>query len=170
LMGYYNPMLAYGLEKFVCDAIESGADGFIIPDLPIEESDEFVGASHIVPEGYDSPLPLIQMLAPTTPSERMEMIVKNARGFIYLVSVTGVTGERKSVSEDLGDLISRVRHYTSVPVCVGFGISTPEQARRVGALADGVIVGSACVKTIGESENPVEAAREFARRFRNALA
>ena len=169
LMGYYNPMLAYGLEKFLCDAVVAGADGFIIPDLPLEESDEFVGASHIVPEGYDSPLPLIQMLAPTTPNERMELIARNASGFIYLVAVTGVTGERKSISEGLGELITRVRERTTVPVCVGFGISTPEQARQVGALADGVIVGSACVKTIGESETPVETAKQFAMEFREAL-
>jgi tryptophan synthase alpha chain len=165
LMGYYNPMLAYGLEKFIHDAREAGADGFIIPDLPMEESDEFLGATHM------SPLqpPLIQMLAPTTQPERIEMIARNAKGFIYLVSVTGVTGERKSISEGLGELIARVREHTSVPVCVGFGISTPEQARQVGALADGVIVGSACVKTIGGSENPVEVAREFAKIFRDAL-
>ena len=169
LMGYFNPMLAYGLEKFVHDAREAGADGFIIPDLPFEEADEFVGASHIVPEGYDSPLPLIQMLAPTTPNERMESIARNAKGFIYLVSVTGVTGARTSISSGLGDLIARVREHTSVPVCVGFGIGTPEQAAQVGALADGVIVGSACVKAIGESENPVDVAKQFAREFRDAL-
>jgi tryptophan synthase alpha chain len=167
LMGYYNPMLAYGLEKFVCDAIDAGVDGFIIPDLPIEESDEFV--SMRVGTGGRPSLPLIQMLAPTTPNERMEMIARNARGFVYLVSVTGVTGERKSISDGLGDLIARVRQHTSVPVCVGFGISTPEQAKQVASLADGVIVGSACVKAIGESKNPIEAAKEFARRFQSAL-
>lgn len=163
LMGYYNPILAYGLEKFIHDSREAGADGFIVPDLPMEESDEFVGATR------DSPLPLIQMLAPTTPNARMEMIARNAKGFIYLVSVTGVTGARTSISEGLSDLIARVREHTSEPVCVGFGIGTPEQAKQVGALADGVIVGSACVKTIGGSEKPVEAAREFAREFSNSL-
>ncbi len=161
LMGYYNPVLAYGLERFVCDAAEAGADGFIIPDLPREEADEFQSIVH--------DLPLIQMLAPTTPNERMEMIARNARGFLYLVSVTGVTGERKALSKNLGDLIARVREHTSVPVCVGFGISTPQQAKQVGALADGVIVGSACVKTIGGSENPVETAKQFAAEFRSAL-
>ena len=163
LMGYYNPMLAYGLEKFIHDAQAAGADGFIIPDLPLEEADEFVEATHA------SPLPLIQMLAPTTPNERMETIARNAKGFVYLVSVTGVTGARSSISDGLGDLIARVREHASAPICVGFGISTPEQAKQVGALADGVIVGSACVKTIGGSENPVEAAREFAKSFREAL-
>ncbi len=166
LMGYYNPMLAYGLEKFVCEAREAGADGFIIPDLPFEEANEF----HIaLSEASAVEAPLIQMLAPTTPDERMETIARNAQGFIYLVSVTGVTGERKSISEGLGDLISRVREHTTVPVCVGFGIGTPEQAKEVAALADGVIVGSACVKTIGGSMKPVEAAREFAREFQQAL-
>jgi tryptophan synthase alpha chain len=167
LMGYYNPMLAYGLEKFICDAADVGVDGFIVPDLPIEEAEEF--DSVLVGMGGRPSLPLIQMLAPTTSNERMEMIARNARGFIYLVSVTGVTGERKSISEGLGDLISRVRQHSSVPVCVGFGISTPEQAHQVGALADGVIVGSACVKMIGGSENPVETAKQFAAEFRDAV-
>ena len=175
LMGYYNPMLAYGLEKFVRDAKEAGADGFIIPDLPLEEAEEFqsmliagrVDGDALSPSYRD--LPLIQMLAPTSPNGRMEAIARNAKGFIYLVSVTGVTGERREISNDLGDLIQRVRTHTSAPVCVGFGISTPEQAKQVGQLADGVIVGSACVKMIEGSENPVEAARGFARSFRDAL-
>lgn len=177
LMGYYNPMLAYGLERFVCDAVEAGVDGFIVPDLPMEESGEFISAlekfggrvdgGDFLPSYRD--YPLIRMLAPTSPPERMEMIARNAKGFIYLVSVTGVTGERKSISEGLGELIARVREHTNAPVCVGFGISTPEQARSVGRMADGVIVGTACVKTIGESGNPVEAAREFAREFQQAL-
>jgi tryptophan synthase alpha chain len=169
LMGYYNPMLAYGLEKFVRDAKEAGADGFIIPDLPMEESDEFVGASQSALKGYDSPLPLILMLAPTSSPERMEMIARNAKGFIYLVSVTGITGERKSLAEGLGDLIAQVREHTSAPVCVGFGIGTPEQAKEVGKMADGVIVGTACVRTIGGSQTPVETAKQFAMSFREAL-
>ncbi|NOH02785.1 MAG: tryptophan synthase subunit alpha [Chloroflexi bacterium] len=161
LMGYYNPMLAYGLEKFVRDAAEAGADGFIIPDLPAEESEEF--------EKVIGDLPLIRMLAPTSSTDRMERIARSAEGFIYLVSVTGITGERKSLAEGLGELIAQVREHTSAPVCVGFGIGTPEQAREVGKMADGVIVGSACVKTIGGSEKPVETAGEFARSFREAL-
>jgi tryptophan synthase alpha chain len=112
---------------------------------------------------------LIQMLAPTSPNERMELIARNAKGFIYLVSVTGVTGARTSISDGLGNLIQRVRDHTSVPVCVGFGIGTPDQAKQVGALADGVIVGSACVKTIGSSQKPVETAKQFAAEFRSAL-
>jgi tryptophan synthase alpha chain len=176
LMGYFNPMLAYGLEKFVRDAREAGADGFIIPDLPMEEAEEFksilnggrVDGDALSPSYRD--LPLIQMLAPTSPNERMEAIARNAKGFIYLVSVTGVTGARTSISEGLGDLIARVREHTSAPVCVGFGIGTPEQAKQVGALADGVIVGSACVKMIGGSQTPVETAKQFAAEFRGALS
>ena len=97
------------------------------------------------------------------------MIARNARGFIYLVSVTGITGERKSLADGLGDLIAQVREHTSAPVCVGFGISTPKQARQVGALADGVIVGTACVRTIGGSEKPVETAEQFAAEYGSAL-
>ena len=169
LMGYYNPMLAYGLEKFVKDACDAGADGFIIPDLPTEESDEFVS---VVGADRDAerPLPLIRMLAPTSSPERMEMIARNAKGFIYLVSVTGITGERKSLAEGLGDLISLVRQHTYAPVCVGFGIGTPEQAREVGHIADGVIVGTACVRAIGKSGTPVETAKQFAAEFRSAMS
>jgi tryptophan synthase alpha chain len=167
LMGYYNPMLAYGLEKFVRDAKEAGADGFIVPDLPVEESAEFENV--LVGATGPSPLPLIRMLAPTSSSDRMEMIARNAKGFIYLVSVTGITGERKSIVEGLGDLIASVREHTSAPVCVGFGIGTPEQAKEVGQMADGVIVGTACVRTIGTSQTPVETAKQFAQDFRNAL-
>ena len=178
LMGYYNPMLAYGLEKFIRDAKEAGADGFIIPDLPMEEAEEFYSATRPSTADFaksaqssaqDEELPLIQMLAPTSPDERMESIARNAKGFIYLVSVTGVTGERREISNDLGDLIARVRAHTSAPVCVGFGIGTPEQAKQVGQLADGVIVGSACVKVIGGSKTPVETAKQFAAEFRSAI-
>ena len=161
LMGYYNPMLAYGLERFVHDAEQAGADGFIIPDLPMEEAVEF--------EAVIGELPLIHMLAPTTPEDRMQSITQHAKGFLYLVSVTGITGVRQSVMEGLGDLIARVRAHTTTPVCVGFGIGTPEQASAVGAMADGVIVGSACVKAIGDSTNPIATATEFARSFQAAL-
>src|SRR5258706_6420088 len=161
LMGYYNPMLAYGLERFIHDAREAGADGFIVPDLPMEEAEEF--------QSINGDMPLIQMLAPTSPNDRMESIARNAKGFIYLVSVTGVTGERTSISEGLGELIQRVREHTSAPVCVGFGIGTPEQAKAVGKMADGVIVGTACVRTIGGMETPVERAQQLAAEFRSAL-
>jgi tryptophan synthase alpha chain len=168
LMGYFNPMLAYGLEKFVRDAAEAGADGFIVPDLPTEESADFESALLAGANGR-SPLPLVRMLAPTSSPDRMETIARSAQGFIYLVSVTGITGERKSIAEGLGDLISSVREHTSTHVCVGFGIGTPEQAKEVGQMADGVIVGTACVRTIGTSQTPVETAKKFAAAFRIAL-
>ncbi|MCX6082643.1 MAG: tryptophan synthase subunit alpha [Chloroflexi bacterium] len=161
LMGYYNPMLAYGLENFILDAHHAGADGFIIPDLPPEEAGEL--SSKL------GDLPQICMLAPTTSDDRMEEIARKAKGFIYLVSVTGVTGSRASLPDDIAPLIERVRKHTNIPVCVGFGIGTPEQAQTVGTFADGVIVGSACVRTIGESQDPVKAAGEFASLFAAAL-
>ncbi|MCS6993035.1 MAG: tryptophan synthase subunit alpha [Anaerolineales bacterium] len=160
LMGYYNPILAYGLRNFVRDAVQAGADGFILPDLPPEEADEFRALLD------ETQTPLVTMLAPTTSDERMERIARRAQGFIYLVSVTGVTGERSQVTSGLSDLIARVRRYTEIPVCVGFGISTPEQAAAVGQLADGVIVGSACVRAVGGSADPVQAAAEFAQKYR----
>jgi tryptophan synthase alpha chain len=161
LMGYYNPLLAYGLERFARSAEQAGADGFIIPDLPMEEAGEF--------EPFAGDLPLIRMLAPTTPDDRMEAIARSARGFIYLVSVTGTTGVRQSVAGGLDGLIARVRAHTTAPVCVGFGIGTREQARAVGAIADGAIVGSALVGAIEKSLDPIATAGEFARSFHEAL-
>lgn len=161
LMGYYNPILAYGIESFVRDAKAAGVDGFIVPDLPPEEAGEFT-----IQLGE---LPQICMLAPTSSDARMERVARNAKGFIYLVSVTGVTGSRSELSKDINSLVSRVRIHTDIPVCVGFGIGTPEQARAVTLFSDGVIVGSACVREIGESHNPVQSAREFALRFKSAL-
>ena len=161
LMGYYNPMLAYGLDRFVSDARNAGADGFVIPDLPPEEAGELAEKL--------GDLPQISMLAPTTPPERMQEIATNAKGFIYLVSVTGVTGSRNSLPSGLDVLIQQVRTFTSTPVCVGFGIGTTEQAKMVSNLADGVIVGSACVRFIGESPDPVKSAEVFARDFHNAI-
>ncbi len=161
LMGYYNPLLAYGLTRFAREAAQAGVDGFIVPDLPMEEAGEF--------EALTGDLPLIHMLAPTTPDERMATIAGHARGFIYLVSVTGTTGVRQLVPDGLATLIARVRRFARAPVCVGFGIGTPAQAEAVGALADGVIVGSACVRAVGESLDPVMTAAQFARSFQEAL-
>ncbi len=161
LMGYYNPLLAYGLEQFARAAEQEAADGFIIPDLPVEEAGEF--------EPLTGELPLIRMLAPTTPDDRMEAIARSANGFIYLVSVTGTTGVRSTPTSGLAELVHRVRTHTRVPVCVGFGIGTPEQARQVAAIADGVIVGSALVRAVGESSEPISTARAFAASFSEAL-
>jgi tryptophan synthase alpha chain len=169
LMGYYNPLLAYGLLRIAAQAAEAGADGFIVPDLPPEESAEFESA--LAAEAiHESPLPLIRMIAPITPPNRVHAIAQGARGFIYLVSLTGVTGARTHLPEGLPELIARVREHTALPLCVGFGISSPEHARAVGQIADGVIVGSACVKTIGDSADPVKTAADFARAFKAALA
>jgi tryptophan synthase alpha chain len=158
LMGYFNPLLAYGPAALAREAAESGADGFIVPDLPPEESAEF--------EATIQPLPQIRMVAPTTPEARLATVLRDARGFVYLVSLTGVTGARAALPEGLPEFIARVRAQTALPLCVGFGISTPEQARAVGQLAEGVIVGSACVRAVGESADPARAAAEFARSFR----
>ena len=169
LMSYYNPLMAAsrGLSRLALDAAQAGADGFIVPDLPPEEAAEF--------EAAINPLPQIRMLAPTTPAQRIHTITQNARGFLYLVSLTGVTGARHHLPEGLPDFVARVRavqtrHGASLALCVGFGISTPEQARAVGQLADGVIVGSACVKTVGEAADPARAAGAFARAFKAAIA
>ena len=165
LMGYYNPLLSYGLARLASAAEAAGASGFIVPDLPPEEAAEMEAA-------LPASLPLIRMLAPTTPPERATRIAADARGFIYLVSVTGTTGVRSELPPGLPDFIARVRRDApaGLPLCVGFGISTPEQGRAVGALADGVIVGSACVKTVGEAADPVAAAEKFARKFKTALS
>jgi tryptophan synthase alpha chain len=166
LMGYYNPWLAYGLSRLGLDAAAAGVDGFIVPDLPPEESADFEAA-------LPGEMPLVRMLAPTTPPERARRVLECARGFIYLVSVTGVTGARSELPPGLGDLITRTRAAfapgAAVPVCVGFGIGTPEQARAVGEVADGIIVGSACVRAIGAAADPVSEAERFARSFKEAL-
>jgi tryptophan synthase alpha chain len=165
LMGYYNPLLAYGLPRLAQAAATAGASGFIVPDLPPEEAAEMEAA--LAPSG----LPLVRMLAPTTPLGRAARIAAGAQGFIYLVSVTGTTGARSALPTDLPDFIARVRAAApkGLPLCVGFGISTPAHARAVGELADGIIVGSACVKTIGEAADPVAAAEQFARDFKAPL-
>jgi tryptophan synthase alpha chain len=164
LMGYYNPVFRFGLKRFSREAAEAGADGLIIPDLPVEESAE-------MEEALGGGLPFIRMLAPTTSAERARRICASARGFLYLVSVTGVTGERDKVSADLPGFIARVRGAVpkGLPLCVGFGIGSPAQAAEVGRLADGVIVGSACVRAIGEARDPKRAAADFAAAYRAAL-
>jgi tryptophan synthase alpha chain len=161
LMGYYNPMLAYGLARFADHALRAGADGFIVPDLPPEEAAEFESAL--------GEAPLIRMIAPTTPNRRIRLIAERARGFIYLVSLTGTTGAREHLPEGLREFVARVREHVPLPLCVGFGIATPDHARAVGQIADGVIVGSACVRAIGAASDPARAAADFARAFKAAL-
>jgi tryptophan synthase alpha chain len=164
LMGYYNPILQFGLNRFCEAAAEAGADGLIVPDLPAEESSELEAA-------LGGKLPLIRMIAPTTSADRARTICTAAQGFLYLVSVTGVTGARESIPAGLPEFIARVRASApaGTPLCVGFGISTPAQAAGVGAVADGVIVGTACVRAVGESAHPKRAAAEFAGAFRKVL-
>jgi tryptophan synthase alpha chain len=164
LMGYYNPIFRYGLKSFCADALESGADGVIVPDLPVEESGELEDA-------LGGNLPFIRMLAPTTSADRTRKICAAAKGFLYLVSVTGVTGARANIASGLPEFITRVRSAVSkdLPLCVGFGIGSPGQAAEIGRIAEGVIVGSACVRAIGSAQDPKRAAAEFAVAFRAAL-
>ena len=142
LMGYANPILAAGLENFARRAAGAGAAGAIVPDLPVEEAAE---AERVFSRAG---LDLILLAAPTSPPERIRKIVRHSSGFVYLVSTTGVTGARDRVPSDLRGFIARVRRETDKPLCVGFGISTPAQARAVAELADGVIVGSALVNAV----------------------
>ena len=162
-MGYYNPILAYGVERFACDAAAAGADGFIIPDLPPEEADQLETAC----QAYG--LALVYLLSPTSTPDRIARVAARATGFIYLVSVAGVTGARKELPLDLGGFIQRVRSVAQVPLAVGFGIATPEQARTVGRLADGVIVGSALINAIEKAAHPAQAAALFVQSLRGVL-
>jgi tryptophan synthase alpha chain len=145
LMVYANLVLAHGGEAFAQRAARAGASGLIVPDLPHEESQNVRDASDA------AGLALIPLVAPTTPDERLRAIGADARGFVYAVSLTGTTGERGELPPGLPELIERVRAATTTPVAVGFGISTEEQARAVGELADGVIVGSRVVRAAGET-------------------
>ena len=144
LLTYYNPVLAFGLKAFARAAAEAGVDGAIVADLPPEEAGPL--AAEAEPTGLD----LIHLVAPTSTPPRVRLIARRSRGFIYVVSVTGVTGERQEIPADLAAQIRTLRLVTTTPVCVGFGISTPAQVAAVGRLADGAIVGSAIVRTIEE--------------------
>ena len=161
LMGYVNPILAYGVARFANDSAAAGVDGFIVPDLPPEEAGELEDA------GRQHGLALVHLLAPTSPPERIALVAQRARGFIYLVSVTGVTGARATLPPDLAAFVARVRAATTTPLAVGFGIRSGEQAHAVGRLADGVIVGSALVECAGRSLDELAA---LAREIRLALA
>jgi tryptophan synthase alpha chain len=160
LMGYLNPLLAYGLEVFARDARAAGADGIIVPDLPPEEAPLLADAC--AREG----LALIFFLAPTSSPARIALVARQATGFIYLVSVTGVTGARRELPPDLTEFIGRVRAATDRPLVLGFGISQPEQARAMNGLVDGFIVGSALVKA---GTDGVDAVRALASALRRAL-
>jgi tryptophan synthase alpha chain len=142
-MGYYNPILAYGEEAFCRACGEAGVDGLIVPDLPPEEGDRLESTCRAFG------LALIYLLAPTSTPERIRLVTQRSQGFVYLVSVAGTTGAREHLPPDLSVFVNRVRAVTDQPLAVGFGISTPEQARQVAALADGVVVGSALVRLAG---------------------
>ncbi len=164
LMGYYNPILSYGLERLVHEAAQAGASGCIIPDLPLEEAGELESALK------EAGLALVFMLAPTSTPQRIAAAAQHAVGFLYLVSLTGVTGARAGLPEGLAEFIGRVRQATPAPLAVGFGIASPEQARLIGALADGVIVGSALIHAVdGAPANPAAAAAEFVSGLRRGL-
>lgn len=142
LFGYYNPILSYGLEKYAKDASRAGVDGTLIVDLPPEEAGE------LKKELDRGSIELIFLLTPTSDEGRIRTVTNKASGFIYFVSVAGVTGARSALSSDIEGYIKKVRRFTKLPLGVGFGISTPEQARDVCRHADGVIVGSAIVNII----------------------
>lgn len=156
LMGYFNPVVKYGIERYVADCAAAGVDGFIIPDLPIEESQRVRAAAN--QHGRD----LIFMTAPTSTDARLRKVGELGSGFVYCVSVTGVTGARASLSDQLGAYMARVRSFTDLPLAVGFGISTPEHVREVAQVADGAIVASAMINytdTFLLEEQPAAAAR-----------
>ena len=147
LMVYYNCVFAHGIERFVAAAAAAGVDGLIIPDLPVDEGGEFIEACRS--RGVDP----ILLVAPTSPDERIELIARSASGFIYCVSVAGVTGARTVLSDKLPEFLGRVRAHTSVPLAVGFGVSTPEPAAEVAKNADGVIIGSRLINLVSEAPN-----------------
>jgi tryptophan synthase alpha chain len=164
LMGYYNPILKYGIERYVADCAEAGVDGFIVPDLPVEESDSLRNAAQA--KGLD----LIFMVAPTSTDARLQTAAEKGSGFLYCVSVTGVTGARENLSSTLAEYLARIRSHTDLPLAIGFGISTPEHVKAVGEISDGAIVGAAlinAINTVPDPEKPAKAA-EFVRYLRGA--
>ncbi len=161
-MTYFNPVLNYGLEKFCRSCALSGVDGLIVPDLPPEEGPELEKAAK------DQGIDLIYLLPPTCTDRRIKLVAQHSRGFIYLVSVTGVTGARDRLPADLENFVTRVRKIAKLPLCVGFGISTAEQARLVARIADGIIVGSKIIQLI-EAEDELNSLTTFITELRNSL-
>ncbi len=156
LMGYFNPVIKYGIERYVADCAAAGVDGFIVPDLPIEESDRMLALCR--EHGRD----LVFLVAPTSTERRLELVGERGSGFVYCVSVKGVTGARKSFGDGLGDYLDNLRRHIDLPLLVGFGISTPEHVRVIGEHADGAIVASAMIdylNTLPEADMPAGAAR-----------
>ena len=142
LMGYLNPMLAYGVARFCVDAERSGVDGLIVVDMPAEESDE------LLPHMKNGGLDLIRLVAPTTDDARLPFVLKEATGFVYYVAIAGITGTRSASSQDLARAIPRVRAHTELPIAIGFGIRSPDQAAQAVQIADGAVVASALIETL----------------------
>lgn len=155
LMGYYNPIYIYGVETFVADAKTAGVDGLIIVDLPPEEDDE------LCLPAMQGGLNFIRLATPTTDDKRLPEVLNNTSGFVYYVSITGITGSAAPQQQAVADNIARIKNHTKLPVCVGFGIRTAEQAAAMADIADGVVVGSALVDVIGETaENKAKTAEK----------
>ena len=145
LMGYYNPILSHGVDSFCNDAAASGVDGLIVVDVPPEEADE------MEPQARAQGLDLIRLVAPTTDDARLPRVLAATTGFVYYVSITGITGTRSASGADLAAAVPRLRRHTDLPICIGFGIRTPEQAAEAARLADGAVVGTALVDTLAAS-------------------
>ena len=164
LMGYYNPLLSYGAERFVADAVQAGANGLIIPDLPVGEAGLLESACR------EKGCALVYLASPNTPAERLALLAQRTSGFLYLVSVTGTTGARSSLAVDLEGFVNRARAVAQTPLAVGFGIATPRQAAAGGKLADGVIVGSALINAIDASrEDPIHGVLKYVGSLAQAL-
>src|SRR3712207_4304815 len=142
LMGYYNPVLSYGVERFCAAAAAAGVDGLIVVDVPPEEADE------VEPHTTAHDLDLIRLVAPTTDDARLPRVLAATSGFVYYVSITGITGTRSATAEHLAEVVPRIRRHTDLPVAIGFGIRTPQQAAEAARLADAAVVGSALVDTL----------------------
>ena len=163
-MGYYNPILQYGIDRFCREAAAVGVDGFIVPDLPPEEAHELHAASQA--HGVD----LIFLLAPTSTQQRIVDVAELASGFIYCVSLTGITGARSELPPELPAFLQRVRAETQTPIAVGFGISEPRHARQVAEIADGVIVGSALLNIVEQTvDQGTQAVQEFVAGLHSAV-
>ncbi len=163
MMSYFNPVYKYGCEGFCRDSAASGIDGLIIPDLPPEESSDLEAAT------CNNNLDLIYLLSPTSNPTRIKLVADKSRGFIYLVSVTGTTGARESLPSGLDTFVARVREIARQPLCVGFGISTPQQARQIATIADGIIVGSRIIQLIDSSDENLAPVQKFVSQLRDAL-
>lgn len=166
LFGAYNPFLHYGFARFAKDAKEAGADGVLIPDVPADEADE------IAPILKEYDLNIIELVAPTSTKERKKLICSVGTGFIYYISVRGVTGARSNMQFELDEPIAEIRACTDLPVAVGFGVSTPEQAADVAKVADGVVVGSALIDVITknmDSENLLGEIESYMKSLKDAI-